>query len=81
MIIVYSVMHEALKPSELMEHVKAVFGIDVRKNWANSFIKKYKNEIQGRKTKLFVSKRVDTIISEHVIEFFEQKYRLLLNFM
>ena len=72
MIIIYPVMHEALKPSELTEHVKAVFGIDVGKNQANSFIKKYKNEIQGRKTKLLASKRVDTTISEHVIEFIGQ---------
>ena len=65
-------MHEALKPSDIADHVEATFGIQVGKNWAYSFIKRHTDVIRQRKTKLLASKQVDRTISEHVAEFIGQ---------
>ena len=71
-LVVYSLMHEALKPSDIANHVQATFGIEVGKNWAYSFVKRHTDVIRQRKTKLLASKQVDGTIYKHVAEFIGQ---------
>ena len=72
MVIVYSAMHETLSLGELQEHVQKSFGVDVGKKWASGFMKRHKEELSERKTRLLASKRIDETIAGHVAEFIGQ---------
>ena len=57
MVVVYSAMHELLKACDLQQHVLVAFGVEVGKSWANYFLKRHKDAISKRKTKILASKK------------------------
>ncbi len=69
MVIVFGMMHEALSIKDLKEFTEEIFSIKISKSWAGAFIKRHKDDIGLRKTKLLAKKRVDNSIIEHVALF------------
>jgi len=69
MCIVYSAMQESLSVAELQWIVGAEYNLDLGRVWANRFIKRYKEDLTARQTKLLSSKRTDARMAAHIKEF------------
>jgi len=69
MLIVFSMMHEAISIKGLQEFVETIFGEKIGKSWAGDFIKRHQDELSLRKTKLLAKKRVDDTITQNVASF------------
>ena len=69
MLIVFSMMHQAIRLKNIQEFVKKVFGKEVGHSWAGDFLCRHKDEVKQRQSKLLAKKRIDNSINKDVAAF------------
>ena len=68
-IIVYSMLHHPISKPEIKHEIKNLWKIDVSSSWSKDFVKRYKDEIVQKKTKILASKRTDDVIMNSIAKF------------